>query len=123
MATNHNGETWPERPGQWPDVLDEIELAQLLRLDGPGRSVASAKRTLRRLRRLHALPSVGRVAGRVLTRRESVESWLRGRERRHDQGMPEPTVGDEARENKGPASGNVSRTSENACSGKPRAIA
>jgi hypothetical protein len=71
---------WPARPETWPPVLDEVQAAQYLHLDD-GRTIASAKRTLRYLRRNAGLPSPGRIARKVLYRREAIDAWLAGRER------------------------------------------
>ncbi len=71
---------WPDRPANWPPVLNETQAAQYLHLDGEGRTIESAKRTLRFLRKNSGLPSPGRVAKNVLYRREAIDHWLEQRE-------------------------------------------
>ncbi|MCC7315100.1 MAG: helix-turn-helix domain-containing protein [Planctomycetes bacterium] len=70
---------WPSMPGQWPDVMTEVQVCQYLHLD-EGRSVATAKRSLRFIRSTQGLPDVGRIGGKVLFRRSSVDQWLEDRE-------------------------------------------
>lgn len=70
---------WPDRPQNWPDVLTEIQVCQYLHLD-EGRSLATAKRSLRFIRRTQGLKDCGRIGGRVLFRRATVDSWLERRE-------------------------------------------
>ena len=77
-TTSTNG--WPPQPNPWPPVLDEVQAAQYLHLDYDGRTIESAKRTLRYLRRNAGLPSPGRIARKVLYRREAVDAWLASRE-------------------------------------------
>lgn len=74
-------DSWPTAPEKWPDVMTEIEVCQFLHLD-EGRSVATAKRSLRFIRRTQGLPDVGRIGGKVLFRWTAVEEWLSNRERR-----------------------------------------
>lgn len=79
-----NGEVtaqWPPRPSEWPPVLDEVQAAQYLHLDGDGRTIESAKRTMRYLRKNAGLPSPGRIARKVLYRRDAIDAWLVERER------------------------------------------
>ncbi len=88
MKDPHDNQTtaplagWPAWPAgdAWPPVLTEIQAAQYLHLDD-GRSVESAKRTLRYVRRRSGLPSSGRVARTVLYRRAAIDAWLAGREK------------------------------------------
>ena len=80
MKTDSHDE-WPERPETWPAVMDEIMVCQYLLLDRD-RSIESARRTLRHIRRSAGLRSIGRVGRRVLFRRETVETWLADREAR-----------------------------------------
>jgi hypothetical protein len=82
-ATAEAMDGWPVRPeGEvWPPILDEVQAAQYLHLDGEGRTIASAKRTMRYLRRNAGLPSPGRIARKVLYRREAIDAWLAARER------------------------------------------
>ena len=67
---------WPPRPEVWPEVLTDVELCQLLRLDQQHQSPASAKRSLRHIRRTRGLPSIGRLGSKVLFRKIAVDEWL-----------------------------------------------
>ncbi len=73
-------DTWPPLPETWPPVLDEVQAAQYLHMDTLGRTIESAKRTLRYLRQNSGLPSSGRIAGKVLYRRAGIDRWLAERE-------------------------------------------
>lgn len=84
-------EQWPERPPAWPEVMTDVEVCQYLRLDTIHDSPASAKRTLRFIRRTDGLPDLGRIANRVLFRRAAVDAWLVEREQRESR-IPDPRV-------------------------------
>ena len=62
--------------------MTDVEVGLYLRLDEAGHDPASAKRALRFIRRTQSLPDVGRIAGRVLFRKQAVDEWLAQRERR-----------------------------------------
>ena len=82
---------WPERPASWPEIITETELAMILRLD-EGRSIESAKRSVRFIRRTQGLPDLGRVGRQVLFRRDAVFEWLAARERVRGTGSSEGGV-------------------------------
>ncbi len=82
---------WPPRPTVWPEVMTDIEVCLYLRLDAVHDSPASAKRTLRYIRRNDGLPDLGRIANRVLFRRAAVDAWLASRERVEPR-IPNPPV-------------------------------
>lgn len=71
---------WPPRPEAWPDVMTEIEVCQYLRLDGRHETPATAKRSLRFIRRTQKLPSLGRLGSKMLFRKAAVDAWLAARE-------------------------------------------
>jgi predicted DNA-binding transcriptional regulator AlpA len=73
--------SWPDRPDVWPEVMTEIQVCQFLHLDEE-RSVATAKRSLRFIRRTQGLPDVGRIGSKVLFRKAAVDEWLARREAR-----------------------------------------
>lgn len=73
---------WPPHPAVWPEVMTDIEVCQYLRLDERHATPASAKRSLRHIRRTRGLPDVGRLGSRVLFRKAAVDAWLADRERR-----------------------------------------
>lgn len=77
MMTNANN--WPPRPTTWPDVMSEVEVCQYLRLDDC-RTVDGARRSLRHIRRTQGLRAAGRIGGRVVFRKATVDAWLAGRE-------------------------------------------
>lgn len=77
-------DAWPDPPDPWPDVLDEIQAAQYLHLDEPGRPIEAVKRTMRYLRQKSGLPSPGRVVRKILYRREAIDAWLADREKGRD---------------------------------------
>ena len=70
---------WPERPETWPEIVTEIEVAMILRLDY--QSIAAAKRSLRFVRRTKQMPDIGRLGRHTLFRRDAVFEWLAARER------------------------------------------
>jgi len=72
-------DAWPAVPEAWPPVFTDIEAAQYLKIDH-GRNIESAKRTLRFLRVNRGLPSPGRIAGKVLYRKEAIDEWLKQKE-------------------------------------------
>ncbi len=72
---------WPPRPEVWPEVMTDIEVCQYLRLDQQHESPASAKRSLRHIRRTRGLPDVGRLGSKVLFRKTAVDAWLEAQER------------------------------------------
>ncbi len=72
---------WPEKPGEWPEVMTDVEVCQYLRLDQQHGIPANAKRSLRHIRRTQGLADVGRLGSRVLFRKVAVDAWLAGRER------------------------------------------
>lgn len=82
-TTDTTGNGWPEPPAAWPDVMSEVQVCMYLHLH-EGRTVATAKRSLRYIRRNEGLPDVGRIGGKVLFRRSAVERWLQEREARND---------------------------------------
>lgn len=77
---------WPERPETWPEIVTEIEVAMILRLDY--QSIAAAKRSLRFVRRTKQLPDIGRLGRHTLFRRDAVFEWLAARERVPAAGSP-----------------------------------
>ena len=56
--------------------MTDIELCQYLRLDQQHETPASAKRSLRFIRRTQNLPDLGRIGSKVLFRKSSVDAWL-----------------------------------------------
>jgi hypothetical protein len=78
---------WPPRPAneQWPPVLTATEACQYLRPDQSYKDVASAKATLRHIRRTQNLPDSGRIGATVLFRKVTIDAWLRDRERANGQ--------------------------------------
>ncbi len=83
-VANASNEQWPDPPDVWPEVLTDIEVCQYLRLDKRHDAPVNAKRSLRHIRRTTGLPDVGRIGGRVLFRKSTVDRWLMDRE--NDQG-------------------------------------
>ena len=73
------GNAWPARPLVWPEVMNEVEVCLYLRLDDC-RTINGARRSLRHIRRTQGLRSAGRIGGRVVFRRETVDAWLSSRE-------------------------------------------
>ena len=71
--------------------MTDIEVCQYLRLDSIHDSPASAKRTLRFIRRKYGLLDLGRMANRVLFRRATIEVFVAERERAA-QRIPDPSV-------------------------------
>ena len=72
---------WPPRPEVWPEVLTDVEVCLYLRLDERHDDPASAKRSLRHIRRTQGLTDVGRLGSKVLFRKATVDTWLADRER------------------------------------------
>ena len=69
---------WPERPGgeKFPEVLNVVDVAMLLRYDAvPGMTLNKAARDVRALVR-DGLPTVGKLGRRLLFRRDAVLAWL-----------------------------------------------
>jgi hypothetical protein len=91
MTDTNKGNGWPPRPAEWPEVMTDVELCQFLRLDETHEDPASAKRALRYIRRTTGLLDAGRIAGRVLFRKATVDTWLAAREG-GDQGTAGPQV-------------------------------
>lgn len=81
VTTDTTANGWPDIPPTWPDVMTEVQVCMFLHLHD-GRTVATAKRSLRYIRRNEGLPDVGRIGGKVLFRRVAVENWLSERESR-----------------------------------------
>ena len=79
MSTEAPATTWPPCPKVWPDVLTDVEVCQYLRMDA-GHTPASAKRSLRHIRKTRGLPSLGRIGGKVLFRKSAVDEWLQSQE-------------------------------------------
>ena len=71
---------WPPRPDRWPEVMTDIEVCQYLRLDQQHQCPASAKRSLRYIRRTRGLPSIGRLGSKILFRKAAVDLWLAANE-------------------------------------------
>ena len=90
MNERTDAKGWPERPETWPANMDETEAALYLRIDDR-HTPASAKRALRYLRRAHGLPSMGRICGRLLFNRDSIDRWIAAREQ-NDARIRSPSV-------------------------------
>ncbi len=71
---------WPPKPDEWPEVMTDLELCMFLGLDH-GRSPATAKRSLRHLRRTSNLADIGRIGGKVRFRKGAIEAWMIEREK------------------------------------------
>ena len=80
MSATPEENGWPPKPETWPDVMTDVEVCQYLRLDHQHASPASAKRSLRFIRRTQALPDLGRIGSKVLFRKSAIDAWLAGRE-------------------------------------------
>ena len=80
MTTTTTISGWPERPATWPDVLVDTEVCQYIRLDLTHGTPASAKRSLRHIRKTRGLPCLGRIGGKVLFRKSAVDEWLQSQE-------------------------------------------
>lgn len=77
---SENNAEWPERPTEWPAVMTELEACLYLRLDYL--SPASAKRSLRFIRRNGGLPDAGRLGRNVIFLKSTLDRWLESRENR-----------------------------------------
>ena len=60
--------------------MDELEAAMYLRIDRVHPEPSKAKRALRHMRRAQGLPCLGRVCGRVLFNKASIDRWITDRE-------------------------------------------
>ena len=79
MSANPAISEWPEPPASWPDVMTDVEVCMYLRID-VGHTPASAKRSLRHIRKTRGLPCLGRIGGKVLFRKAAVDEWLQSQE-------------------------------------------
>ena len=79
------------RPTHWAPVLTELEICQYLRLDGY-LNPASAKRSLRFIRRNGGLPDSGRLGRNVIFLKSSVDRWLAGRENPGSKNSPDSSL-------------------------------
>ena len=73
-------ESWPPRPEVFPELLDTVDLAMLLRYDASDNSTPDkGARMIRLLVRDAGLPVAGRVGRKLLFKKSQALEWLGSR--------------------------------------------